>query len=137
MYNKGKEMFLLTKCQHMFSFWISLKVVLIGYEAENVTSKILAAHWSSSEVKSTLDWICHPGHGLGVGGRISVVLIQESSVRSVISVVSLDCDTLEVLAASVVVVEGGWCNTWDLTDFIILAICLYLACLAKGSLGLS
>ena len=47
---------------------------------------------------------------MGLGGRIGVALVPEPSVRSTISMVSLDCDAVKVL---VVLMEGGCGNTQD------------------------
>ena len=67
----------------------------------------LAANCNSSRVTSTEDSCGDLGCSLGLGERIGVALVPESTVRSAIAMVFLGYDVVEVLTASVVVVEGG------------------------------
>ena len=56
---------------------------------------------------------CGLGHGLGFGDTAGVVLVTESSVKSIISIVSYEHDAFDVLAVPVVVAVGGCGSTLD------------------------
>ena len=50
---------------------------------------------------------CELGHSLGLGDMINEMLVLGSSVKSIISMMSCDCDTVEMQGASLVVNVGS------------------------------